>query len=89
MVMFASESKLTVRRGSESALCRTVSDTSSECSTDATVVSALHKFQKVAVKNIEPAILQANHAAKHPVCIARSLRLLCLFRLLSLQKEDS
>lgn len=56
------EPKLTVRRGSESALCRPALDTSSDCSTDSTVVSALQKYQLASFAgSVQP--------PSHPVCL--------------------
>jgi len=61
----AAEPKLTVRRGSDSALCRAASDTSSDCCTDSTVVSALQKYQMTSfVENVQ---LPSHHLAKPPV----------------------
>jgi len=74
------ETQLMVRRGSDSALCRAVSDTSSECSTDATVVSALQKFQLTSFgKNVQAHALSAHHPANHPVCLPH--RIHCVMHL--------
>ena len=73
------EPKLTVRRGSDSALYRAVSDTSSECSTDATVVSALQKYQLTSGgNNIQSAALPSHHSVKHPVRLCFSLHFNCV-----------
>jgi len=69
------EPQLTVRRGSDSALCRAASDTSSECSTDSTVVSALQKFQLTSLgKSVQSHAVPAHHSAKHPVCLPHLIR---------------